>query len=572
MTIRIASGLSLPLDCVTQTFGAIGRKGAGKTYLATMMAEQMLDAGAQVVCLDVVGNWWGLRVGADGKSKGKEIFVLGGDHGDVPIAPESGPRLAKLIVEKNISAVLDISSFRIHERKRFAWEFAEELLHLKKKQRTAMHLFVEEAQLLIPERVGHDEARMVGAYEHIVRLGRNYGIGCTLVTQRPQSVNKNALNQVECLFVLQVTGPHERKALEGWVQEAGADRSLVGELPSLGRGEGYVWSPAWLRIYKRVQFAKKQTFDASATPEVGKAARAASLSAVDVEALRSDLAEMIEKAKAEDPRELRRRIAALEGELRKTKAAPAIVHPGPEEIARIGNAALQEFREHYGPIVQRLNGLVKRMDEEVKSLEIPSLKIICRPPAGLRKPDKSCAEFAGSRIPLEKHRAPEPRRVASRSMNENEVSIGKGERIILTAVAQYPEGASREQLTILTGYRRSSRDTYLQRLFSRDLVVNNGRGNIVATEGGMNVLGPDFEPLPTGEDLQAYWLNRLTGGERTLLEALIRAYPKAVDREALSEATEYKRSSRDTYLQRLTARRLIILAGRGQVQASEELF
>jgi len=39
---RIAAGLSLPLDCVTQTFGAIGRKGAGKTYLATMMAEQML--------------------------------------------------------------------------------------------------------------------------------------------------------------------------------------------------------------------------------------------------------------------------------------------------------------------------------------------------------------------------------------------------------------------------------------------------------------------------------------------------------------------------------------------------
>jgi DNA-binding IclR family transcriptional regulator len=157
-------------------------------------------------------------------------------------------------------------------------------------------------------------------------------------------------------------------------------------------------------------------------------------------------------------------------------------------------------------------------------------------------------------------------------LNENQVTVGKGERIILTAVAQYPEGASREQLTILTGYRRSSRDTYLQRLFSRDLVANNGRGNIVATEAGVHLLGPDFEPLPTGEDLQAYWLNRLTGGERTLLEALIRAYPKAVEREALSEATEYKRSSRDTYLQRLTARRLVDTVGRGEVRASEELF
>jgi DNA helicase HerA-like ATPase len=163
--LQIARDLSLPLEAVTQTFGAIGRKGAGKTYLATMLAERMLDAGAQVAAIDSVGNWWGLRVGADGKSKGKEIFVLGGDHGDVPLAPEAGAKVAKLIVEKNLSAVLDISSFRIHERKRFAWEFAEELLHLKKKQRSAMHLFVEEAQILIPERVGRDEARMVGAFE-----------------------------------------------------------------------------------------------------------------------------------------------------------------------------------------------------------------------------------------------------------------------------------------------------------------------------------------------------------------------------------------------------------------------
>lgn len=54
--------------------------------------------------------------------------------------------------------------------------------------------------------------------------------------------------------------------------------------------------------------------------------------------------------------------------------------------------------------------------------------------------------------------------------------------------------------------------------------------------------------------------------------ALIRAYPKAVEREALSEATEYKRSSRDTYLQRLMARRLVTSSGRGEVRASEELF
>ena len=131
----------------------------------------MLDADAQVVALDPVGNWWGLRVDADGKSKGKEIFVIGGEHGDVALVPEAGAKIAKLIVEKRISAVLDLSPFRQGERKRFAADFAEALFHLKKTQRSAVHVFVEEAQLFAPQRPGPDEARMLGAFENIVRLG-----------------------------------------------------------------------------------------------------------------------------------------------------------------------------------------------------------------------------------------------------------------------------------------------------------------------------------------------------------------------------------------------------------------
>ena len=235
-TLHIATDLDLPLQAVVQTLAAIGRKGAGKTYLATMIAEQMLDAGAQVVALDPVGNWYGLRIAADGKSPGKEIFVIGGAEGDVPLTPDAGAKVARLIVEKNISAVLDVSAFRQGERKRFAADFGEELFHLKKTSRTAVHLFIEEAQLFAPQRPGPEDARMLGAFEHIVRLGRNYGIGCTLVTQRPQSVNKEVLSQVECLCVLQVNGTHERKALEEWVQERGADRKLIGELPGQGAG------------------------------------------------------------------------------------------------------------------------------------------------------------------------------------------------------------------------------------------------------------------------------------------------------------------------------------------------
>lgn len=95
---------------------------------------------------------------------------------------------------------------------------------------------------------------------------------------------------------------------------------------------------------------------------------------------------------------------------------------------------------------------------------------------------------------------------------------------------------------------------------------------IMALEAGLVALGPDFEPLPTGDELRAHWLARLPEGERRILEVLAAAYPKVVDPEQLSAKTGYARSSRDTYLQRLGARRLITRAGRGQIRAADGLF
>ena len=57
--LHIASRLYLPLEAVTETFAFLGRRSNGKTYAAMVMAEQMLDVGAQIVVLDPVGAWWG---------------------------------------------------------------------------------------------------------------------------------------------------------------------------------------------------------------------------------------------------------------------------------------------------------------------------------------------------------------------------------------------------------------------------------------------------------------------------------------------------------------------------------
>lgn len=89
---------------------------------------------------------------------------------------------------------------------------------------------------------------------------------------------------------------------------------------------------------------------------------------------------------------------------------------------------------------------------------------------------------------------------------------------------------------------------------------------------GIDTLGADFEPLPTGDELRRHWLERLPQGERIVLEHVVAAYPESIERDEISDATGYKRSSRDTYLQKLIARKLVQAEGRGRVVASDSLF
>ncbi len=265
MKLRISDDLELPADAVTQKFAWLGRTGSGKSYGAMKLCELMLAAKAQVVALDPVGVWWGLRTG---KGKGFSIPVFGGLHGDVPLEPGSGALIADLIVDRGLSAVLDVSQMLTSEQNRFATAFITQLFQRKKAKASAMHIFIEEAQEFVPQNVGRDETAKVHAFERLIKLGRNFGIGASLLSQRPQEVNKKALNQTECLFAFQMTGPQERKAIESWVAEKGVTDDIVSVLPKLKVGEPHVWSPQWLGISKTIRIAKKLTNDVSSTPAV----------------------------------------------------------------------------------------------------------------------------------------------------------------------------------------------------------------------------------------------------------------------------------------------------------------
>jgi len=386
-----------------------------------------------------------------------------------------------------------------------------------------------------------------------------------MVTQRPQSVNKEVLSQVECLCVLQVNGAHERKALEEWVQEAGADRKLVGELTGLASGEGYVWSPSWLRTFKRVQFSTKKTFDASATPEVGKAAKAASLSTVDVAALRADLQEVVAAAEKDDPKALRRRIAELERELAK-KPAPASAKIERVEVSVLKDAQVAQLArvvERMGDVAEKLSGQVGALRELAGEI-VSGVKSASAPapapprPAALRPAERRPVAAAAAARPV--------------GSADSAALVGNsGLRRMLVALAQRPQGLTNKQLGVRAGVscRSGTFSTYLSKARSQGWL----QGTAVLlriTEAGVTALG-SYDPLPEGAALADYWIGELGGGAARMLQALVEAYPAPLTNDELGERAGISSRSGtfSTYLSRL--RSLELVTGRGELRASEEL-
>jgi hypothetical protein len=593
--LRLGPGFSVPLDAVTQTFALLAKRGSGKTYTAAVMVEEMVAAGLPVAVLDPVGVLWGLRASADGKGPGLPVIILGGDHGDVPLEVTAGTVIADFVIDARRPVVLDLSLFRKGEQARFVTDFAERLYH---KNREPLHLVIDEADLFAPQNAagrGGLEPRMLGAIEDIVRRGRARGLGVTLITQRPAVLHKDVLTQVEVLIALRLIAPQDRAAIDAWVKVHGTPEQrdeLMASLPSLPIGTAWFWSPGWLDVFQKVAIRKRTTFDSSATPKMGVKPHAPKhLAKVEIAELRERIASTIEKAKQEDPRELRRQLEALkrdwamfvkecEAKEAKAKAAPKVFTPSKVPVFTANDRKLllrtAEYAQHAArqgaDLTAAMGTLLARVNREL--FRIPPLDS-ARP----TNAEKASAHFAAKdaaegvkRVVDGKHIVKVPIADPRPSFTStSDTALGKGEVITLRAIAQHSDGVSREQLSILTGYKRATRNTYLQRLGAAHLIEKQG-DSIRATEGGIAALGGDFEPLPTGDALRAHWFAKLPDGESKILRILCEEYPNPVDREKLSELTEFSRATRNTYLQRLGARKLVETKGAGVVIASAGLF
>lgn len=579
MKLKISDDLSLPLDAVTQKFAILGTSGSGKSYTAMKLGELMLDAGAQIVAIDPVGVWWSLRLAANGNSPTYgDLVVFGGDHGDLPLVPESGALIGKLLAERRISAVLDVSQFLTGEMKRFLTSFAEQFFQSKKSHKSPVHLFLEECQTYLPQNAeDREDAKLLNRWERLIKFFRNYGGGTSMISQQPQSVNKKVLNLADTMFAMRIIGSHERKAILAWVKDViESESDLVSHLPRLDTGVAHLWSPSWLKISRDIKILPRKTFDASKTPEMGvEAAEPRPLTPIDVAALKAEMVEVVEGIKENDPKELKAKIRQLELAAKEKK--PEFDEDCVKEAVQ---QALERQRTEHNEILraivhddQRLRdgitaaaGMLNKLKEIGCPVPVGGLQLIDRPvmiAKTLHQPKASQVKFSP---------APAQRRPAGGSIGD--IQLRPGACRMLAACAQWRKPISEAQVAAQAGVKRTggSFSSYKSNLVTAGLISVNG-GLWSATAEGMAYIGSNGTQSPQStEEVLAIWKPKFRPGAARMLDVLISYGGESVAVETLAEQSGVSADggSFSSYLSNLATADLIVKPQRGMVAANRE--
>lgn len=615
----------LPDDAVTQGFAILGKRGRGKSVLAGDIIEIFAKRGHRFVVMDPPDAHWGIRYSTDENGRpaglsGIEVLLVGGEHGDVPLDPHGGRELARIIVQGDIDCVISMKHMGYTEQQRFAADFEEELFLIN---RTARFLLWEEAHNFLPQNLKFDEQkRVLYASEKIVQEGRGSGLGFGIVSQRPASVNKSILEQTDNFIALGMIGPNDLDQVENWfkhqmrgegetLKERNADRqaklqALIDDLAQMDVGQCWFLSPVWMRCRTRLHFRMRSTYHAGRTPEPGE--KPVNVKKFSVGEAVERLKKLFESKKAAQQKEVadfneaKKRIHELQIELAKAqkltinnaklsignKTLPK-AKVSQAEILRVLQREVEPWRQYAQTVrrrlVESLDLLHKIIDiskdfadksDKLTTTPIPDYPVLHSNLSALK-----AQVVANEPVPvvvvrpnpmlLPPHRTEARPHPAHHGSEDENGELPQGEKEVLMQIARYVHGVEPNQLTVLTGYKRSSRNQYLQRLKTRHLIEDR-RGLIVANEAGIAALGSAFNPQPaTGAELQEYWMSELPDGEKRVLKLLIAEAGVPVAGEKIDEATGYKRSSRNQYLQRLRSRGLVEKVG-SEVKAAPSLF
>lgn len=590
--LHIGEGLLLPKDVVTATTVVYGGKGMGKTNFGSVLVEELTKVSQRWAVLDPMGVWWGLRHSKDGKGAGIPCLILGGPHGDIPIEPTGGTVVADLVADEDVNVIIDFSrkgngeAWGVGEKIRFVTDYGKRLFQRQSslvngRRREPLLQIMDEAARFIPQmiRAGQPELAMcLSVWAQIVEEGRNSGLGVVLLTQRSARLNKDVAELADAMLAFRTVGPNSIEAVTDWLGEhvpKAHINEIIEKLRSLPRGTCLVVSPGWLQLEAVLAVRERETFDSSATPKPGESARRVTGKGAtpDLGKYAERMKETIEKAKADDPKELRRTIAELQKQLTQRPAQPKVsvqekTNPAQQQIIVALKGALEAAMKVIAKITafgfeqtkvnpkQLEQAVQKAVDEigrqiavgsDIQRKEFEQLKREAN--ALLARLEKVIDKKLNISVDVVRAQPPfvlgPSRQTISPANGNGSGEVGGVGQNILNQLAELealgivkPEKA---QVALMAGYTNARSGGFtepLAGLLQDGFVIYPTPGFVQLTDAGRQKAITQEKPLTTKE-LHDRLCQKLGGAEGNILRELIAAYPDSLSKEELASKLNY---------------------------------
>lgn len=554
--IHIGSAV-LPLEDFAISRNAIlGITKSGKTYLAKGIAEQLLGFGIPFVVFDAIGVWRHLKV--PGAGQGYKVVVAGGESPDLPLTTHSAPAIVRAAIAGNIPLVIDLYDSKLSKAdwRRIVQECFRILLYENKGMR---HIFLEEAAEYAPQKVM--DGQTYAEVEKLARMGGNRSLGITFINQRAQELNKAVLELCDNIILLRQRGAHAIDSLEKQMDklDPATSKEIALTLPNMTQGDCWVFTENGDKPI-RTRSKKINSYHPDRKNPDHKVLSKGVSADEFVQSMAGQLDKIIAEAKANDPTELRKRIAELEHIKPKAESKT--------EIKEVPALSADDYNriETVQRLICQLERKIERQSEEsiaaLKEIRDGALPVFV-------KASQISASHTTTPVRLTPHKSRAVVPTTNGGMTPE--NLGRCERAILSALAQYPNGKNAIQIAILTGYSSGSGGFNNSLSCLRSSGYINRGYPIQITEDGLKALG-EYDPLPTGKTLLDHWLGKLAKCERAILSTLANSYPIEMSTSEVAFATGYAQSS-GGFNNSLSRLRTLELITRGQpMKASADLF
>lgn len=323
--------LPIPRTALDMSLIMLAKTRAGKSSTLRTLIE-VLDADGERNCIITPkDDWWGLKLGADGKSPGRPFVIFGGEYADVPINGRAGKDIGELVATGKRPCIITLSELSIADRTRFMIDFAETLY---KQNRGKIFLTVDECHNFAPKGKLFDpqQAQMLHWMNRLASEGLGRGIILLSASQRPQKVHNDYLTSHELLVAKKVNHGADRGAIRDWAEGSGDKavvNKLVDSLAGLARSDAWVWCPEIGLGPKLVTFPFFETYDSFKPQPVGER-KLKGWASVDLKDVEAKLSAVVKEARENDPKALHARIRELEGQV---KAKVVLASAPPDSAA-----------------------------------------------------------------------------------------------------------------------------------------------------------------------------------------------------------------------------------------------